>query len=67
MSETDKILARPTCSGPEAAQLLGISATSVYAALRRGDIPATRVGGRHLIPTSWVRSVIRAPGAGQAA
>lgn len=67
MVEADKILARPTCSGPQAARLLGLSMTTIYAGLRRGDIPATRVGGRYLIPTSWVSSVIRAPGTGQAA
>lgn len=34
----------------EVAQALGMGRTAVYAALRSGDLPAARIGGRWCIP-----------------
>ena len=48
---------RPTCSVEEAAAWLGISRTSAYSAIRRGDfpIPALHIAGRIMIPTAALR------------
>jgi excisionase family DNA binding protein len=34
----------------EAAELLGVAASSYYAAARRGEVPAIRVGRRLIVP-----------------
>lgn len=45
-----------TATGPEgAARLLGISAASIRAACRSGEIPNVKVGKLYRIPTSWIR------------
>jgi predicted DNA-binding transcriptional regulator AlpA len=43
---------------PEAAQLLGLSPTSMYRAARRGAVPTIKVLGtrRLIVPTSWLRA-----------
>ena len=40
-----------TLSVERASRLLGISRQSAYAAVKRGDLPSVRVGGRILVPT----------------
>jgi excisionase family DNA binding protein len=40
---------RLTISAPEAARLAGVSTASIYDAVRRGEIPARRLGRRVLI------------------
>lgn len=35
---------------PEVARILGLGRTATYDAIRRGDLPALRVGGRVLVP-----------------
>lgn len=39
----------------EAAALLGLDPRTVRRAVDRGEIPATRLGVRILIPTAWLR------------
>jgi excisionase family DNA binding protein len=39
-----------TLSVPEAARLLGIGRNTAYEAIRRGEIPALRIGRRLLVP-----------------
>ena len=41
---------RLTVSVPEAGKMLGLSRSSTYVAVQRGDIPSIRVGGRVLVP-----------------
>ena len=41
---------RLTITVREAAELLGLSRNAAYEAVRRGDIPAIRIGGRILVP-----------------
>jgi excisionase family DNA binding protein len=41
---------RATLSVPEAGRVLGLGATASYAAARRGELPAIRIGGRVLVP-----------------
>ena len=41
---------RLTITVEEAAAHLGISRNSVYEAVRRGEIPSVRIGGRIVIP-----------------
>lgn len=45
----------PTMTIEEAAALLGISRSSAYAAARRGEIPALRIGNRWIVPTAALR------------
>ncbi|MBQ0902649.1 helix-turn-helix domain-containing protein [Micromonospora sp. U21] len=51
----------------EVAKLLGISLGSTYALVRDGTIPATRLGGRWLIPRArfhaWLDGVTEQPAA----
>jgi excisionase family DNA binding protein len=42
----------------EAASLLGISQLAVRAAIRRGDIPAVRVGRQLLIPRPQLEAML---------
>jgi hypothetical protein len=42
----------PTIDVPRAAQILGISKNSAYAAAARGDLPTIRLLGRILVPTA---------------
>ena len=41
---------RLTVTVPEAAQLLGVSRMTAYAAVREGSIPSLRIGRRILVP-----------------
>ena len=51
MDLTDKA----TTTVDEAAQVLGVSRATAYAAVHAGEIPAIRVGRRLLVPTAWLR------------
>jgi excisionase family DNA binding protein len=42
----------PTVSVEHAARILGISRSSGYRGIHRGDIPALRIGGRLKVPTA---------------
>jgi excisionase family DNA binding protein len=41
---------RKTIDVPEAAQQLGLSRNAAYEAVRRGEIPAVRIGRRLFVP-----------------
>ncbi len=41
---------RQTLTVEEAAQVLGISRSTAYEAVRRGDLPSIRIGRRYVIP-----------------
>jgi excisionase family DNA binding protein len=49
---------RLALSVPEAAELLGLSRSSAYAAVKRGDIPSVRVGGRVLVSMRALEQLI---------
>ena len=54
-----------TVSVPEAAGLLGLSRSSTYEAVRRGDIPSIRIGVRILVPIRRLEEMIDAAAASQ--
>jgi excisionase family DNA binding protein len=41
---------RQTLTVEEAAQILGISRSSAYEAVRRGELPVVRIGRRYVVP-----------------
>lgn len=43
---------------PEAAQLLGIGRNQAYEAVRRGEIPSLKIGGRILVPRRRLMALI---------
>jgi excisionase family DNA binding protein len=45
-------------SVPEAARLLGLSRSTTYAAVKRGDIPSVRIGGRIVVPLRRLEELI---------
>lgn len=49
---------RLALSVPEAAELLGLSRSSAYAAVQRGDIPSVRVGGRVLVSAKALERLV---------
>jgi hypothetical protein len=51
-----EILAKPTCTVPEAGRAVGIEGRNQsYEAARRGEIPAMRYGRLLKVPARWVR------------
>jgi excisionase family DNA binding protein len=44
---------------PEAARLLGADDRTVRKAVAAGSIPATRLGCKWFVPTSWLREQVR--------
>lgn len=42
---------------PDTGEQAGLSRTATYAAARRGDIPAIRIGGRWLVPIAKWREL----------
>ena len=54
---------RQTLTVREAAVLLGIGRNSAYEGVRRGEIPAIRVGRRLLIPRSALDALLGQAGA----
>ncbi len=48
-------------SVPEAARLLGLSRSTTYTAVKNGDIPSVRVGGRILVPMNRLLALIEGP------
>lgn len=49
---------RLTYTVPEAAEVLGISKASAYAAVRRREIPALRIGGRIVVPKAALAGLL---------
>lgn len=50
---------RLTYSVDEAAELLGISRTLAYEAIRKGEIPHIKIGKRILIPQSALKNLLQ--------
>lgn len=50
---------RRTLTVPEVAETLGISTDSVYLAIRRGEIPALRLGRRLLVPREAIDRLLQ--------
>lgn len=46
---------------PEVAEILGRDERTVRAAIRAGDIPATKTGQRYIVPVSWLREQAGGP------
>ena len=49
---------RAAYSPAEAAGLFGLSRSSLYAAIDRGEIRSVKLGGRRLIPASEIRRIL---------
>lgn len=49
---------RRALSVPEAAEELGISRGSAFAAVKRGEIPSIRIGKRLLVPVAALDSML---------
>ncbi|MEV0759445.1 excisionase family DNA-binding protein [Nocardia sp. NPDC050435] len=54
-----RLHSNPTISVVDAAQLLGIGKSTIYAAAKAGEVPAVRVGHRVRIPSRWVLGVLQ--------
>jgi len=53
-----KLPDKPTLTVAEAAALLGISRNHAFKAIRRGDLPALRIGRRVLVPTARLLALL---------
>lgn len=42
----------------EVAKILGVGRNTLYEALRRGELPALRIGRRVLIPAAWLERIL---------
>jgi excisionase family DNA binding protein len=60
MARTNTKLEPLTVSVAEAAELLGVSARSVWLMLAKGTLPATRLGRRTLVPLAAVKALVAA-------
>ncbi|WP_416367405.1 helix-turn-helix domain-containing protein [Nocardia terpenica] len=49
-----RVLTEPTISVDDAARVLGVGRSTVYAAVKSGEVPAIRVRNRLRIPSNWV-------------
>ena len=52
---------RQTVSVPEAAKILGVSASCVFGAVRRNELPALRIGKRIVIPRAALERMLALP------
>lgn len=50
-----------TLTAVEAAKLLGIGRNQAYEAIRRGEIPSLRIGGRIVIPRAKLMRLLGEP------
>jgi len=57
-SDIQAILSRPTCSVEEYRKIIGLSKNPAYEAVKRGDVPSIRVGGRIRIPTAPLKQML---------
>lgn len=48
-------------SVPQAAAILNCDDRTIRNACARGDVPATRVGAKWLVPTWWLRDQVKSP------
>jgi excisionase family DNA binding protein len=49
---------RETVSVPQAARILGIGRNSAFDAVRRGDLPALRIGRRLVVPRARLERML---------
>lgn len=54
---------RDVLTPPEVADILCRSRPTIYAALKSGEIPSFKVGGRILIPVAAIKALIDQPAA----
>jgi predicted DNA-binding transcriptional regulator AlpA len=53
-----EVLEKPTCTVEEFRKLMGLSKNPAYDAIKRGDVPSIRIGGRIVIPTAPLRQLL---------
>jgi excisionase family DNA binding protein len=56
----ERVAARLTYTVPEVAELLGISRSSAYECVRRGEIPALTLGRRVVIAKATIDTILNA-------
>ena len=54
----ERVLRKPSCSVPEAAEMLSLSRSGVYDAIERGDLQAIRFGSKYVLPTAPLRKLL---------
>jgi len=52
---------RQTLTAKETAEILGVATPTVYAAVKRGELPAIKIGDRVLIPRAAVQHMLEGP------
>jgi hypothetical protein len=55
----EEILSKPTASVPDTGRALAMSRNHAYECVKRGEIPALRMGGKLIVPTAWIREALR--------
>src|SRR4051812_29705233 len=60
-----RVLSEPTVDVPTTARVLGVTPRAIYAAIARGDLPATRLGKVYRVPTIPLRQILALPGRSQ--
>ena len=53
-----RVLTEPTVSVDDAALLLGVGRSTVYAAVKLHELPSIRVRNRLRIPSQWLRQAL---------
>jgi excisionase family DNA binding protein len=48
----------PTCSVPDACRVLGISKSSGYEAIKRGEMKVIEMGRSKRVITAWLRKIL---------
>ena len=56
--DINEILDQPTCSVEELGRVFRLSKNPAYEAVKRGDFPSIRVGGRIRVPTAPLRQML---------
>ncbi|MGF6885925.1 excisionase family DNA binding protein [Nocardia sp. GAS34] len=57
----ERLQSELTVSVSDAARLLGIGRSTLYTAVKSGEIPAVHVGIRVRIPSIWIRHILQLP------
>ncbi len=52
---------RQTVNANEAAEILGVAAPTIYAAVKRGELPSVKIGDRVLIPRVALQHMLEGP------
>lgn len=63
MTVLDELADRLFADVPEIARITGRDQRTIRAAAEAGQIPATKVGKKYMIPTSWLREQMSQPAA----